>query len=373
MYTEKDLVSIAKRENNNKRRYLVVNKLQGKHIPVSPADAFAMFEELAEIVGKEYKNETLLLIGFAETATAIGAFLAAKMNSWYMQTTREEVDGVEYLYFSESHSHATEQRLIKTDLDKVIDTIDRIIFVEDEVTTGNTILNIINIIEKVYSKKLHFSVASLLNGMNEDSKNVYEARKINLHYLVKTNHDAYTEIAERYKGDGMYHPADRQDNSEEQDKNNHFNVYKAKGYINARRLNTGTDYLASCEKLYHEMRAGIEIGRNKRILVIGTEEFMFPALFVAKRIEEMGNTVRCHSTTRSPIAVSSEQEYPLHERYALASLYDRNRVTYIYDIEPYDEVIIVTDSGNMENEGINSLINAVCSCGNDTVSLVQWH
>ena len=34
-YTEKDLVKIAKRENNPKRNYLVVDPLQGKHIPVA--------------------------------------------------------------------------------------------------------------------------------------------------------------------------------------------------------------------------------------------------------------------------------------------------------------------------------------------------
>ena len=36
-YTEKDLVKIAKRENNTKRNYLVVDPLQGKHIPVASA------------------------------------------------------------------------------------------------------------------------------------------------------------------------------------------------------------------------------------------------------------------------------------------------------------------------------------------------
>ncbi len=40
MYKEEDLVRIAKRENNTKRKYLVVNRLQGKHIPVSPKNAF---------------------------------------------------------------------------------------------------------------------------------------------------------------------------------------------------------------------------------------------------------------------------------------------------------------------------------------------
>lgn len=45
-YVENDLVRIAKRENNTKRGYLVVNPLQGKHIPVSPSKALQLFQEL---------------------------------------------------------------------------------------------------------------------------------------------------------------------------------------------------------------------------------------------------------------------------------------------------------------------------------------
>ena len=146
--TEKNLVAVAKRENNKKRNYLVVNKLQGKHIPVKGNDAFNIFDSLAQKLEKEYNNERLLIVGFCETATAIGARLAVYLNSGYMQTTREIIDNVQYLFFTESHSHATEQKLVKNDIDSVINNIDRIIFAEDEVTTGNTIMKIINIIEK---------------------------------------------------------------------------------------------------------------------------------------------------------------------------------------------------------------------------------
>ena len=50
MYTEAELVRIAKRENNTRRKYLVVNRLQGKHIPVSPKEALQMFRSLAELI-----------------------------------------------------------------------------------------------------------------------------------------------------------------------------------------------------------------------------------------------------------------------------------------------------------------------------------
>ena len=94
MYTEEKLAAIAARDNNTKRKYLVVNRLQGKHIPVKPSDFFGMTDALADIVCEAYKDEKLLLIGFAETATAIGMAVASKLDTLYMQTTRENIEGV---------------------------------------------------------------------------------------------------------------------------------------------------------------------------------------------------------------------------------------------------------------------------------------
>ena len=58
-YTEKDLVKIAKRENNTKRNYLVVDPLQGKHIPVVPSKALDLFAALADTFREKYKDEKL--------------------------------------------------------------------------------------------------------------------------------------------------------------------------------------------------------------------------------------------------------------------------------------------------------------------------
>lgn len=365
MYTEKELAVIAKRENNNKRKYLVVNPLQGKHIPVSPEKALAMFEKLAELVKEAYPNETLLLVGFAETATAIGAALAVKLDTYYMQTTRENVQGVEYLFFSESHSHATEQKLIQTDLDKVIDNIDRIVFVEDEVTTGNTILKIVELIERTYTKKIKFSVASLLNGMNKISQKVYQDRQILTHYLVKTNHDTYTEVADSYRGDGTYYAGNAEEIQETAP------IMMVSGYCDGRRLNCGKEYGEACKKLWEEIAQAVSFQENRKILVLGTEEFMYPALYVAKRLEELGYEVRNHATTRSPIAVSSEAAYPLHMRYELVSLYDEERKTFLYDIGTYDLVLVITDAP-ITDRGRKTLIHALTACGNKNIKLIRW-
>ena len=103
-----DLIQVAKRENNPKRHYLYVNPLQGKHLPVSPSRSLALFASLAEEAAQRFAGERLLVVGFAETATAIGAALAygAGNVDFYCSTTREALPGADYLFFSESHSHA---------------------------------------------------------------------------------------------------------------------------------------------------------------------------------------------------------------------------------------------------------------------------
>ena len=365
MYTEQQLVKIAKRENNNKRSYLVVNPLQGKHVPVSPTEAITMFESLSGQISMSYEGEKLLLIGFAETATAIGAALAVKLECNYMHTTRENIEGVEYLYFEESHSHAVEQRLVKTDLDKVIDETDRIIFVEDEVTTGNTICKIMDLIDKTYPGKVKFAVASLLNGMNDASLDEYKRRHVPLHYLVKTNNEAYTAAAEKYIADGKYHAADISEYYE------NYYIHEISGGMNVRRLSGGKFYGEACGRLCRELISNICPSGRKKILVAGTEECMYPALYAGKCLEKLGNVVKSHSTTRSPIAVCSESTYPLHERYELVSLYDADRKTFIYDIGAYDIVIVVTDA-QITEIGRNSLLNALKSGGNSEIYMVRW-
>lgn len=377
-YQQKDLVRIAKRENNTKRNYLVVDPLQGKHVPVEPSKALNLFKSLAEKLQGKYEGERLLLIGFAETATAIGAQAAITLGTKYIQTTREVIPDARYLFFSEAHSHATEQKLVKDDIDRVINDIDRIVFIEDEVTTGNTIMNIIKIITKEYQKKIKFAVASLLNGMTEESLKIYQDEKIELHYLVKTDHSGYGAVAEQYRCDGLYicaipenHTHESADIDVQSEKNMREHIISIPGWMNARRFVDAKQYEAACRKLAETVIAETGVKQGERVLVIGTEEFMYPALLTGYEIEKMGCVVRCHSTTRSPIAVSTEEEYPLHCRYELRSLYDPDRKTFIYDLESYDRVIVMTDSALVSLKGLETLTYAL-RMKNENITVIRW-
>ena len=369
MYCEADLVRIAKRENNKKRAYVVANRLQGKHIPVSPDQALFMFEALADIVQKSYGTHKLLVVGFAETATAIGAAVSVRLNAYYIQTTREQIDGADYLYFSEEHSHATEQKLVKDDLDQVISETDRVIFVEDEVTTGKTILNIIRILEQAYPGQVSYAAASILNGMDEEALRIYREKGIDLHYLVKTDHADYAKTAGQYTKKGSYVNCVK---DREMVRNaDTFKEYKVSGWMDARRLVSAADYQQACMQLWDKTDSLLHEAFKGRVLVLGTEEFMYPALWAASQIAQFGCEVRFHATTRSPIEVYEEDGYPLHARYELLSLYDKNRRTFIYDLAAYDAVLIMTDAHGEEREGIDSLVQAAAQFSRN-IFMIRW-
>lgn len=363
-YSEQNLVKIAKRENNKKRSYLLVNPLQGKHMPASPIKAMQLFDSLADKIKDRYKDEKILFVGFAETATAIGARVAINLGDNYIQTTREIIPDVNYMFFSEEHSHATEQKLVKNDIDGIIKEVDRIIFIEDEITTGKTILNIIDILEKQYPNKLKYGVASLLNGMTDEHLSRYKKRKIEIQYLVKTDHSDYKKYADKYINDGDYI-------CNLSDEKIEVPILNIEGKMDARRLVNGKKYEEACQRLWNKVNEKIGDIKKEKILVVGTEEFMYPSLYIGSMLENLENEVKCHSTTRSPIMVSRDKEYPLHTRYELRSLYDSERKTFIYDIDKYDRVLVITDSSLSEKKGIISLVNALNE-KNENIVVIRW-
>lgn len=363
MYGRDEMIRIAKRENNAKRSFLVVNPLQGKHLPVEPSRALLMFSELSKELKKVYGGEKLLVIGFAETATAIGAAVAIELDSFYIQTTREVVEEEDCLFFSEEHSHATEQKLIKSELDFLDGKIERILFVEDEITTGKTILNAISALQR-YGKNLRFSAASLLNAMDEEAVKNYEKQGISLHYLLKAEQDAYADEIRTCSGNGVYISSDTGKKE--------VREFRLPFYQNTRKIVQGSSYMKACERLCRYYEEKEDLRSVESILVLGTEECMYPALYLGRHLEKKGCKVRCHATTRSPILASLEEGYPFHTRYELRSLYDVSRITYLYNIECCDKVIVVTDSDRGEQEGVNSLCNALAKAGNDNITIVRW-
>lgn len=364
-----DLLMVAKRENNQKRSFLYVDPLQGKHVPVSPSRSLLVMKMLAKRVSEQYLNEALLVIGFSETATAIGTSIALSCRSVkaFLTTTREDSEGAEYIVFCESHSHATEQRLFVDGLEYWLKHTDRVLFAEDEVTTGNTIEKLMTSLHERFPEiQLRFGIASLLNSMTEERIDGFARRNIPCTYLAHVPFGYRIQDTElfRYESlqEGFFSPRSLAPE-----------CIKIRSLWNQRKV-TGIDLIRNaCDIFVREAMKRIpEMHSPLKLLVLGTEEFMYPGMLLGKTYEASGHTVRFHATTRSPIEVSADDRYPLHARFPLKSLYDRDRKTYVYDLKCYDKVIIVTDAAAPYPEGSLSLLGALEKCGNQDVLVIQW-
>ena len=366
-FETQDLVRAAKRDNNPKRPYLLVNPTQGKHIPVMPHAALALFETLADAVRAAIPaGEPVLVIAFAETATAIGAAIAAALPGavYFMQTTREHVPDTDYLYFSETHSHATEQRLCTRDLDRILPQVRHIVCAEDEVTTGNTILHLIDALRARYAlEHVGLGVASLLNGMTPESWQVYQDKGIWIRYLLATDNAQVAADAARFAADGdrfaVQYAHSLQARRAQQP-----------GLVDPRCVCAAEAYCSACGAL---ARRAVQLVPKDaaRVLVLGTEECMYAGLIAGLVLERAGHDVRFHATTRSPILTDKDPVYPLHARWELRSLYDPARVTYVYNLDAYDHVCVVTDARTPE-AGLQTLLAALEQAGNRSVSVLEW-
>lgn len=366
-YSEEQILRIAKRYKNSKRKYLLVDPLQAKHIPVSPSRALEMMDTLGKLVIKKYP-EAFLVIGFAETATAISSVVAENIKDcFYIQTTREDVCDNNFLEFEEQHSHAVEQKLVLKNIDSAIINSPQIIFVDDEISTGNTLLNTVNSVRGKYPeiKDKKIIIASVLNRVSDENIKRLNENNIDCVSLCKINEYDYEKYIVNINTDAP-DPI-------------YFDTEINFPYINIEADNKPpdpriglemSDYRKGLDAFFDEIMAQIKIESNEKILVLGTEECMYPALIFGKRLEEKYNAeVYCHSTTRSPIGISQQSDYPINNGYQINCFYDDTRVTFIYNIRNYDKVIIVTDS--KKTRAMQSLCAVLKEYGCEKIILVR--
>jgi hypothetical protein len=373
---ENALLGIALRENNDKRRFLICNKLQAKHIPVSPEAALEYFGKLGNLVASGCRrDERILVVGFAETATAVGAVVAdylcqVRNDIVYCHTSREPLPREALVAeFFEEHSHAVNQAFYLNGCN--LCEFDRIVFVEDEVTTGRTILNFLAVLreKQLLAKRVCITVAALVFGDIDRTK--FHGWNVDFYCLAKV--DTYA-ISVSGTGENL---AEKNLAMEDLAETRFYDgVYDAPpeirlpGMMNPRLGVYAAEYKARCARFAEEVVALADI-RGKNILVIGAEEFMYPALSVGAKAAESAASVRCHSTTRTPIVPLKLPNYPIRERVALKSLYDADRRTYLYNLASRDTVIVVTDAKESSG-GERGLFEALRDYGNTDVRLVRW-
>ena len=352
-YNITDILRIAKRHNNNKRSYLLVNPLQGKHLPVSPTVALDMMKTLGDKVASKYPY-TKLVIGFAETATAIGAMVATSLTEdcIYIHTTRENFsDDYNFVDFLEEHSHAPEQRLYCDKLNDWLKNTSTVVFVDDELSTGRTLRNIIRQLKSKYpvlnDKKI--VAASIINRLSSENENLFHSTGIDCEYIVKLSEQDFDVSDIITQAPKILTQL-----------NEPFEKILFDRIISLSNPRLGVhihNYMNELNLLGNKILSLVDDSRS--ILVLGTEECMLPAIITGKILEDNGYNVVTHSSTRSPIGIGYHNNYPITEGYQLKSFYDTNRTTYIYNLKYYDLVLVISDVADWKSESIQSLLTAL--------------
>jgi len=391
------LFSLAARKNK-KRGFLFVSNVLGKHVPVNPfvpllagvalavrimgklhgvdhVDTQAIVQALKtnEDTRKVYEAvsakppfvlpQETLFIGFAETATALGhaVFSMFDNNTHYLHTTREQIPLLPAeLDFNEDHSHAVNHRCYPLD-HELLRNSKTIVLVDDEITTGNTALNIIRAIQLKFPKT-DYVVVSLLDWRTAEDRANYRKMEqqlaIKIHTIsllegeIGVSGVPYSEQADQLNLDSESVIAEEPHALEEWkflDLKELITVFSEDptGYKNLSpylKL-TGRFGLSSRENqkiltLARDIGEGLKCDRvGERTLCLGTGEFMyFPMLISAY----MGKGICYHSTTRSPIYPFSKPQYGVQNGFSYPSPDDSSIKNYVYNIplNHYDEVYL---------------------------------
>lgn len=366
-----EVIGVEHRHNNPKRDFLFVNKWQGKHIPCYPTEFFYMCNELAKIIASSNQikgSKNIVTIGFAETATAIGYEVAKQLRSlglnikYSTQTTRESKEKIEELLgaevqqvtFSEEHSHATEQKLLlSTEAIEKLQQADYILFIEDEISTGNTILNCCKQLRR-FAPEAKFGVASVCNWQTEEC----------LDKFYTTSSLGKTSSIERfYLIDGKLKDKNMKMGFETDNKAKMLEIklYEQSTFAKD-RIGFKEDELINNDKIdmiVDKIAEEFKDNNKGRIEVIGTEEFMHLPIEVASRIYLKGIAIPLmHSTTRSCIDVykcnTEQNKEEIRERVEIPSCYDKDRKTYLYNLDRDCNCVFITD-GEITEEIVRTI------------------
>ena len=356
-YTKETTLRVAKRYRNAKRAYLLVNPLQAKHMPVSPTEALTMMRTLGEGLRQEFPGARLVL-GFAETATALGAAVASRLgpDCAFLTTTREAGEGPGWVRFLEEHSHAAEQKLWGGDLDALLQETDTVLFVDDEISTGKTLRNMVAQLTVRWPAlgEKTLVAASLLNRVTPEQEEALVDAGITCRCLVRLPQEDHTaQVADWTVTEAP--PAVPQNLSFRQE------TLPGEGLLDPRKTLRIGAYDSSCQALAEAMlsRALGPVDTLGKTLVLGTEECMYPALILGEKLERLGAEVCCHATTRSPIGLCDAPGYPIRSGWKLPSFYEEERTTYVYNLREYDTVIVVSDTKKTDLRAIQALASVL--------------
>jgi len=329
-----DLLGFAARANA-KRGFLFLSKVLGKHWPVKPSTMIAIHDRLAATVpatDSPRDAAPIVFIAMAETAIGLGqgvfeAWLRANpgREALFIHTTRYRVGNGPLIEFEEAHSHAPRQFLHMPDdpaLRAMLLGARTLVLVDDEASTGNTFLNLLNACRRLNPGIERLHLATITNFMGVEATSGLSARfglPVTMGALVSGE---YRFIPGDYVAPST--PAQRFDPDADRGASARFGRLGLCAALNA------PEALAA--------RLAQEFAPAARVAVLGTGEFMHAATLLGAALERRGVDARVQSTTRSPILTWGAVGHAL----SFPDNYGEGIANFIYNIAPgqYDHVLV---------------------------------
>jgi hypothetical protein len=423
---------------NPRRSHLLVSTVLGKHVPTDPRMVYGAGRLLGALVGDfvsrvdtGFSNDvgTLLVgalrdlddhaaallkacdahtrgartghhpvpigtvvLGYAETATALGHAVADALDAPYLHSTRRLVPGVAPMAgFEEEHSHATNHLLLPED-PAILNCDGPLILVDDELSTGQTVLNTISVLHRVHPRD-RYVIAALVDLRSDADCALMDATAASLGVEI----DVVALAAGRVES-----PADVLDRGQRLVEAHEMvqppplrvsasvNRLGAAGWpVDVREGGRHGFYPADLSRLNSAAATVADrvVGAvtGDRVLVLGFEELMYAPLRIAVALTEhpslAGSMVRYSTTTRSPVlavddpgyAIRTRLRFPAHDNPS-----DGPGERFAYNLGPHadgtreftDVVLVIdeeADSTALHTDG--GLLDELAGCG-DHVHLV---
>ncbi|OLZ69439.1 phosphoribosyltransferase [Streptomyces sp. IMTB 2501] len=361
------LLGLALRRNP-KRAHLLVSNVLGKHVPQSPAVVYDYGYRLGRRVFAllgEAEAAGAVVLGYAETATGLGHAVADGVGTApYLHSTRRPVAGVARAGgFEESHSHATSHLLLPED-PELLSGQGPLVLVDDEFSTGNTVLNTIRALHERYPRGRYVVVALVDMRSPEDAARMERfATEIGARVdliaaasgVVRLPSDVLEkgqQLVAHHESAGcgsvvvaravpratgvpsldLHWPVGLPDGGRH-------------GFTPAHRARLEAALPAMAGRIRDALPPGA-----RRVLVLGFEELMYAPLRLAHELEQVADAeVRFSTTTRSPVlavddpgyAIRTRMVFPAHDDPA-----DGPGERYAYNVAGggFDAVVAVVDS-----------------------------
>ncbi|UFR04703.1 phosphoribosyltransferase [Streptomyces sp. Go40/10] len=360
------LLGLALRRNP-RRAHLLVSNVLGKHVPQSPAvvyeHGFRLGRRVAALLGAAEAGDAVVL-GYAETATGLGHAVADGLGAVpYLHSTRRPVPGVAPAGgFEESHSHATSHLLLPQD-PGLLAGRGPLVLVDDEFSTGNTVLNTIRDLHRRYPRERYVVVALVDMRSAADSARLERfAEETGARVDLVAAASGTVRLPEGVLEKGQRLVADHESagsgtvvaaGARQPGSVTEVDLHWPAGLPDGGRHGFTPAHRARLEEALPAMagriRDALPAGA-RRVLVLGFEELMYAPLRLARRLEqEVDAEVRFSTTTRSPVLAVDDPGYAIRTRLVFPAHDDPadgpgERYAYNVAGAGFDTVVAVVDS-----------------------------